>query len=119
MSEPTYQIQVVDNVFVRLIHFVNSGDVMAGHRHTFDHITLLSAGRVKMECDGGEYDFEAPHLIVTTKGKLHKFTALSDNTVLSCIHAIRDGDGVNDVAAPNVTPEQQSDLLIKYPLTQE
>ena len=108
-------VKIVDNVFVKMFQFVNSGDEMSGHAHVFDHITLLSSGKVLMKHDSGEQEFVAPHLIVTPKGKSHQFTALSNDTVLCCIHAIREGD---DVADPNITPEQTYELLKNYPLTE-
>lgn len=91
---------------------------MDGHAHVFDHITLLAAGKVLMKHDSGEQEFIAPHLIVTPKGVKHQFTALSNDTVFCCVHAIRDGDGVDDVVAPNVTPEQLFNIMSKYTLTQ-
>ena len=110
-------IRLVDNVFVKMHCFAYAGDTHQGHAHTFDHITLLATGKVLMKHDNGEQEFTAPQLIVTPKGITHQFTALEPGTVFCCIHAIRDGDGVDDVAAPDITPEQQWNLLTKYPLT--
>lgn len=117
MSKPTTDLKIVDNVFVKLHQFLNIGDTHEGHTHAFDHITLLAYGSVKMVHDKGEAEFKAPHLIVTPKGIKHQFTALEPNTVFACIHAIRDGDGVDDVASPDITPEQTFDLMTKYSLT--
>lgn len=118
MSNPVTGLKIVDNVFVKMHHFLNVGDTHNGHAHKFDHITLLASGKVLMKHDNGEQEFTAPHLIVTPKGVTHQFTALEPNTVFCCIHAIRDGDGVDDVASPNITPEQQWDLLTKYDLVE-
>jgi len=118
VSNPQTDLKIVDNVFVKLHHFVRVGDTDHGHAHTFDHITLLSSGAVKMVHDNGEAEYKAPHLIVTPKGIKHQFTALEPNTVFCCIHAIRDGDGVDDVASPDITPEQAFDLMTKYSLTE-
>jgi quercetin dioxygenase-like cupin family protein len=114
VSEPITDVKIVDNVFVKLHHFLRVGDTHQGHAHVFDHITLLSAGAVRMLHDNGEAEYKAPHLIVTPKGIAHQFTALEPNTVFCCVHAIRDGDGVDDVASPDVTPEQAFDLLTQY-----
>jgi quercetin dioxygenase-like cupin family protein len=100
-------------------HFANTGDTHQGHAHVFDHITVLAAGRVLMKHDNGQQEFTAPHLIVTPKGITHQFTALEPNTVFCCVHAIRDGEGVDDVAAPDITPEQQWEMLTKHSLTQD
>lgn len=119
MSEPITDIKIVDNVLVKLHHFLRVGDTHQGHAHTFDHITLLASGAVRMVHDNGEVEYKAPHLIVTPKGITHQFTALEPHTVFCCVHAIRDGDGVDDVASPDVTPEQAFDLLTKYSIVTE
>lgn len=100
------------------MHFLRAGDTHAGHAHTFDHITLLAQGQVLMKHDNGEQMFTAPHLIVTPKGIHHQFEALVDGCVLCCIHAIRDGDTVDDVADQTISPEQAIQLLKQFPLTQ-
>lgn len=117
MSTPVTDLKIVDNVFVKLHRFLNAGDTHEGHAHTFDHITLLATGKVLMKHDGGEQEFTAPHLIVTPKGVVHQFTALEPNTVFCCIHAIRDGSGIDDVAPQDITAEQANQLLANYPLT--
>lgn len=119
MSNPRTDLKLVDNVFVKLHHFLDAGDTHQGHAHKFDHITLLASGKVLMKHDNGEQEFTAPHLIVTPKGVTHQFTALEPNTVFCCIHAIRDGDGVDDIAPPNISPEEQWDLMTKYKLTKD
>ena len=119
MSNLLTDLKLVDNVFVKMHRFLNAGDTHDGHAHTFDHITLLATGKVLMKHDNGEQEFTAPQLIVTPKGITHQFTALEAGTIFCCIHAIRDGDGVDDVAAPDITPEQQWELLTSYPLTQK
>jgi quercetin dioxygenase-like cupin family protein len=119
MSTPVTDLKIVDNVFVKMHRFINTGDTHDGHAHTFDHITLLATGKVLMKYDNGEQEFAAPHLIVTPKGIVHQFIALEPNTVFCCIHAIRDGDNADDIAPPDITKEQAFELLGKYHLTQE
>lgn len=119
MSTPVTDLKIVDNVFVKMHRFLNVGDTHEGHAHVFDHITLLATGKVLMKHDNGEQEFTAPHLIVTPKGVVHQFTALEPNTLFCCIHAIRDGDDVDDIAPPDITKEQAFELLGKYHLTQE
>lgn len=116
MSSPITDLKLVDNVFVKLHQFVNAGDTHQGHAHVFDHITLLASGKVLMTHDNGQQEFTAPHLIVTPKGITHQFTALEPNTVFCCIHAIREGSEVENVASQEITPEQAFELLSQYPL---
>lgn len=112
-------IQVVDNVFVKMIPLSGVGDLVQGHAHTFDHITLLSVGKVLMRHDNGEKEFTAPCLIVTPKGITHQFENLADKSLICCIHAIRDGDDVDDVADPNITDAQANELMLKFPLVEQ
>jgi quercetin dioxygenase-like cupin family protein len=119
MSTPVTDLKIVDNVFVKMHRFLNVGDTHEGHAHTFDHITLLATGKALMKHDNGEQEFTAPHLIITPKGITHQFIALEPNTVFCCIHAIRDGSEVDDIASSEITTGQAFELLGKYPLTQE
>lgn len=110
------RMAIADNVFVRMMYLIKAGDTVQGHAHTFDHITLISRGSVKMEHDNGSAEYAAPALVITPKDIHHKFTALEDKTVLCCIHAVRDGDDVDDVAPQDITKEQALELVAKYPL---
>jgi cupin superfamily acireductone dioxygenase involved in methionine salvage len=112
-------VMIVDNVFVKMMHFYYKGDITEsrGHSHTFDHITLLSRGSVLMEVleeNGSVVEHKAPKLIVTPKNIQHKFTALEADTVLCCIHAIRDGDDVDDIAPQNITEAQAYELATRF-----
>ena len=119
MSKPTTDLKIVDNVFVKMHLFINTGDTHEGHSHSFDHITLLATGSVNMVHDNGQAEFKAPHLIVTPKGIKHQFTALEPNTLFCCIHAIREKDELDGIASPDITLEQASELLGIAPLTKD
>ena len=112
-------LKIVDNVFVKMMHLPAIGDTHGGHAHVFDHITLLATGSVKMKHDNGEQDFTAPQLIVTPKGITHEFIAITNDVLLCCIHAIRDGEDVNSIADQELTEEQVRELLSRFPLTQK
>lgn len=96
MSRPEVQLMAVSNVFSRLMHFVKKGDIEQGHQHIYDHGTLLSSGSVLVEMldDEGNIvsskEFIAPSFIFIRKEHNHRLTALEDNTVCACIHALRD-----------------------------
>jgi len=95
MSTPEIKILAVSNVYCRLMYFKNRGDVQAGHCHTYDHGTLLSTGRLQVDMFSednihqGTKIFEAPTFIFIRKDAKHQLTALEDNTVAVCIHALR------------------------------
>jgi quercetin dioxygenase-like cupin family protein len=116
MNKPTTDFKIVDNVFVKMHYFAAEGDTHDGHSHVFDHITLLATGSVLMKHDKGQQEFKAPHLIVTPKGIKHQFTALEPNTIFCCVHAIRDGIGVEDVSKQEITQHDAVQLMSKFPL---
>jgi quercetin dioxygenase-like cupin family protein len=84
------QLAIAANVFVKTMLFKKAGDVMLGHKHSYKHVSLLSSGAITASCGDITKDFQAPTLIVTPAGMEHKFVALEDNTVMACIHALRD-----------------------------
>lgn len=116
MFDSKSTIKIVDNVFVKMFYFSEIGDSTQGHAHVFDHITLLASGAVMMKHDNGVENFIAPHLIVTPKGVAHEFIATQPNTVVCCVHAIRDGLGVDDVAPQSITEQEAIALTDKFPL---
>jgi hypothetical protein len=87
------------NIWVRMHHYDKAGDTHNGHKHHFDHVTLVTQGSVLCEVEGNEPKvFKAPTFIVIAKDKMHKFTAQEDNTNYFCVYALRDIDGnVTDV----------------------
>jgi hypothetical protein len=99
------KIGCVSNLYSRMIHFKNTGDTEHNHTHSFDHLTLLAAGSVECDVDGIKTIFKAPHMIFIHKDKMHAFTALEDNTVAYCIHPMRIGERIEDIADPSMFPE--------------
>lgn len=118
-SNCSFSATVVDNVFIRTMTLPEVGDKVDGHSHPYDHITLLTNGAVLMKAKGEEKAYKAPHIIVTPKDIEHEFTALEDGTMLYCIHAIRDGHGVDAVASESISMSKALDLLKKYPVAVE
>lgn len=105
MSYPKITIGCVSNLWSRMMHFENSGDIEQGHTHPFDHLTLLASGKLQITVDGQVTTFQAPHMIYIHKDKKHELVALEDNTVAYCIHALRDGNGVDDIIDPTMIPK--------------
>jgi quercetin dioxygenase-like cupin family protein len=112
-------VEFVDNVFVKLVPLMPEQS-QPTHAHHFDHITLLAIGTVKLRReDQKEEDAEvikAPNLRGTKAGKMHQFTNVSttDPAILCCIHAIRNGDGVEDVAEQDISREEAIKLINTY-----
>jgi hypothetical protein len=94
-----------------MMHFKKVGDIEYGHAHNFDHGTLVSGGVVLVEILDSETKesvsqkiIEAPNFIFIEKDKFHRLTALADNTVCACIHALRSND--QELLDPDFFPEQ-------------
>ena len=102
--EPDVLIGVVSNLFSKQMHFRSAGDVMQGHRHLHDHLTLLAYGRLRVTIDEQTTEFAAPHMIYIRADKEHRLEALQDNTVAYCIHPLRDKDGSGDILDPSMIP---------------
>lgn len=102
MSEPITKFAACANVFCRIMHFEKAGDMNQGHKHQYDHVTLLAHGSVKIRVEDREAVFTAPHFIFIDKDKEHQMTALEDNTVACCIHGQRDENG--DIIEPDYIP---------------
>ena len=112
-TQPDVQIIAISNVYCRMMHFKNKGDFEIGHYHTYDHGTLVSSGKILAEILEDESDnvkaskiFEAPNLIFVAKNFRHRLTALEDNTIVGCIHAMRDIEG--EILSPEFLIEQKS-----------
>jgi hypothetical protein len=98
-------IGCVANLFSRQMHFEKAGDIEHGHTHSFDHLTLLANGKLKIIVEGKESVFVAPQMIYIKAEKMHELVALEDNTVAYCIHALRIGEDVDDIVDPSMVPE--------------
>jgi dTDP-4-dehydrorhamnose 3,5-epimerase-like enzyme len=105
MTSPNSKISLVANTWVKQMHFAKAGDINDGHTHIFDHQTLLGKGSVKVTVNGKQSEFKAPTIIFIRAGLKHEIEALEDDTICYCIHAIRDGERVEDIIDPNDIPE--------------
>ncbi len=86
------QQNMIDGVFIRQMYLTDAGNVMQGHKHAYNHITLLAAGKLRVTVNGKVTDFTAPHMIFIHKDHEHHLEALEDRTLAYCIHAVRDKD---------------------------
>jgi hypothetical protein len=121
-DKPYVAISCVSNVFIKQMTFIKKGDFEQGHSHTFDHVTLLASGKIRLTALGKSTDFTAPHHIFIKSGITHELVALEDNTVVHCIHALRNGERVEDIINPASVPIHVSSEFIEtdfYPMTEE
>lgn len=87
------------NIWVRRKIFDGIGDEIKGHKHHYDHLSILSSGKVRVDIINPitkelvQKEYEAPATIIVRKDYFHNVTALSDDVTWYCIFAHRDIDG--------------------------
>lgn len=113
---PETAITCIGNVFTKMMHFVNAGDVMAGHRHAYDHPTLLAKGSLEVDYQGIKSVFVAPTVIYIKANTLHQLMALEDDTVAFCIHPLRDADNPGELLDASNIPQGVNPLNHAAPL---
>jgi quercetin dioxygenase-like cupin family protein len=111
-SETIPMVSIVANCWVKQMKFEKAGHRHKGHSHTFDHQSLLAAGSVECNVNGALSVHTAPTIIYIRAGLAHGFRALEDNTVMYCIHPLRDGERVEDIITPEMVPNGVMPLII-------
>jgi hypothetical protein len=59
---------------------------------------------VAVNVDGKTTEFAAPHMIFIAAGKQHFITALEDDTIASCLHALKPGQA-EQIIDPMMIPQ--------------
>jgi hypothetical protein len=89
-----HELGYFGNIWVRQNLLERAGEIHEGHKHNFDHVSLLARGKVRVAvADYEPKEFTAPTFIVIKKEYYHTFEALEDNTLWYCVFALRDIDG--------------------------
>jgi hypothetical protein len=89
---------VSGNVFIRPTKFSRVGEVVEGHKHHFDHTTIVFKGGIHVHAtlpNGTviERDFTAPAHFLVKKDVIHEITALTDDAEFWCIYSHRNAQG--------------------------
>jgi quercetin dioxygenase-like cupin family protein len=107
---PHVLIGACHNVYIRQMHFQNSGYAETQHTHSFDHITLLSKGSLEVVCNNQTTVFHAPHMIYIRADYVHGMTALEDDTLAYCIHGLHNTPGkvIDDMISNDMIPNGSS-----------
>ena len=96
MADPINKIIAVSNVYIKFMHFERHGDQTIEPCQTFDHVTLITSGKIRYELLDNlsgrilsSKIFNAPDTVFVTKNQCHKMVALTNNSSVACIHALR------------------------------
>lgn len=112
MEASVNQLGYFGNIWVRSHHLKAIGDTNGGgHKHHFDHVTLLSRGTIRVEVEGyPPKEFSAPTFVVIKKEHKHRITAVTDDCLYYCVFALRDIDGnVTDIYSGDNSPYDSAD----------
>lgn len=118
MNAPEISLACVANVYIRHMSFKEVGDTEVGHTHAFDHVTYLSRGAIRITVDGITKDFHERQMILIKAHAVHELVALEANTEVSCIHALRDGEGMDDIIAPDAVIDDETFIQLRKKIIQ-
>lgn len=120
------------NLYMKKMVFDKAETVYQGHHHTYDHVTLVASGKVRVKfnavpeanLDEEVKEYTGVSMFVTRAFRTHEVTALEDNTVVCCVHVVRDSDGEvvdipSDVDRPVESVEALKEILDKQNKTLE
>ena len=83
------EIHMPDGVFIKTMVIQKAGTFVPQHAHTYDHISVLVKGRIRVTVDGEFLGiFEAPDSLLIKARTKHLFEALEDGTTILCVHDI-------------------------------
>lgn len=105
------------NIWVRQNTIEKAGESFPGHKHKFDHVTLLVKGGIEVEVEGhAPKHFVAPTFVIIRKEHEHKVTSLTDDVIYYCVFALRnlDGEAIEDMAGEQVDPMSASPVPKNY-----
>ena len=97
------ELTVRGPVGVRRFHLAKTCQTNEGHKHNYDHVTIVIRGRVKVRysydhdgqrIDGESREFGAGEDFVVKAQVYHEVKALEPDTVYLCVFSHRDFDGV-------------------------
>jgi hypothetical protein len=123
---PSIEITCCSNIYIRRMTFFLANIIELGHTHEYDHISYVSSGSVEVQVyDDNNKEmappkiYKAPATIFIAKNLVHQIKSLEDNTVVSCIHALRDIEG--EIIDPSMYPGPTSlyDAIGSYKTTND
>lgn len=85
----TVDLKLTPDLFIKTAVVKLAGTVIPTHAHSYDHVTLLAVGRLRIWADDellGE--FTGPTGILIRAKAKHRMLTLTDGVVFACIHAL-------------------------------
>lgn len=91
-----WEIVTVDGVFIKQMAMALKGTFVAQHSHTYDHVSMLATGSVRIFADAEVLgEFKAPCGILIKAGVKHTIESLEPNTIIYCVHNLHGRDDVD------------------------
>lgn len=104
MNQPQIKVTHIHGLFTRMMSFDNVGDTEIGHKHQFDHATLVAHGSVLVRCRGKETVFKAPQLIWIAAELEHELVAQEAGTVCVCLHTTESAKWRLEIVSDDMVP---------------
>ena len=70
---------------------IPAGFMLASHQHSYDHLSILASGRVRLATPAGVQYLVGPVALTIAKGVTHKVLAITD-AIWFCIHPTEETD---------------------------
>lgn len=70
-------------MYIKETHF-KAGEWGKKHTHSFDHLSILVAGKVQLTIDNVSVEIEGPQILTVKADKVHQVLALTDATWYCC-----------------------------------
>ncbi len=108
------------NVYLKKMNFKEENITYCGHYHDYDHDTLIAAGKVRVKFSAipemgiaeETKEYSAVSTFVTRSFREHEITSLAPDTVVCCIHGIREKDG--EIIVPVIMEEHHHNPDFKF-----
>lgn len=100
------------NIYMKEMKFDDNA-TYCGHHHDYDHITLVASGKVRVKFGAVPSagipeeikEYTGVSTFVTRSFREHEITAIEPNTVVYCVHALRDVNG--EVIIPEIDEDHK------------
>jgi quercetin dioxygenase-like cupin family protein len=104
----TIGITIYGGLYIKTFQVFDTGTIIPQHSHSYDHVTLVMSGAVRVwRDDGPARDYCAPATVHIPAGSKHMFVTLEADTTMACLHA---ANTLDDDAQPSVAEENNLKL---------